>query len=135
MWKWRRHGCFSAKADVGFGCTLSDRKVLCRPANLSPETAAIKFARGDSRAKKEVLARIGSNLALKDKKLIIKASGPFAFIRDFNSDAITENEWIEPENTLVASGQIEPSDSQNVSLLRDLDSNQDERFQRPLSYH
>lgn len=85
------------------------------------ETAAIKFIQGSPQEKKEVLARIGSNLALKDKKLIIKAVSPFVFIRDFNSDELSENELLEPENSLVGSGQNHPTHSEKSSLLRDMD--------------
>lgn len=38
------------------------------------------FAQGDPQTKREILAAIGSNLTLKDKKLIIKAKNPFLIL-------------------------------------------------------
>jgi len=83
-------------------------------------SAPKRFVKGDFWAKKELLAGIGSNLALRDKKLIIEANSPFAFVRQFNSDEVSENEFIEPEKSLVASGQKNLIGSENSSLLRDV---------------
>jgi len=38
------------------------------------------FAKGDLKAKKEILSAIGSNLTLKDKKLFIEAKNPFLIL-------------------------------------------------------
>jgi site-specific DNA recombinase len=84
------------------------------------EAAPTSFVQGDVPARKEVLARIGSNLAVKDKKLIIKAIDPFAFIREFKSDELQENESTEPQKSVAASGQNGPTDPENSSLLRDV---------------
>jgi hypothetical protein len=60
---------------------------------------------GDSHTKKQILAGIGSNLTLLDKKLRIEALKPFQLIADFNSHASPENEWIEPKRNGSAGPQ------------------------------
>src|SRR5206468_4272668 len=62
-------------------------------------TARSRFAQGDAKTKKQILATIGSNLSLKDKKLCIQARKPFFIIEKSMSADEPENEPIEPENT------------------------------------
>jgi len=72
-------------------------------------TVQERFAKGDPKTKKEILATIGSNLILKDKKLIFEAKKPF-FILENTLSPETPKMWpIEPEITKVASGQKVPS--------------------------
>jgi hypothetical protein len=60
--------------------------------------ARARFAKGDAKTKKEILATIGSNLTLKDKILCIEARKPFFIIGESKSGEKTEIEPIEPEN-------------------------------------
>jgi DNA invertase Pin-like site-specific DNA recombinase len=68
-------------------------------------TARSRFASGDPKTKKEILSTIGSNLILKDKKLIIEASKPFFILEKSLSDDGHETEPIEPEKTCLPKGQ------------------------------
>jgi DNA invertase Pin-like site-specific DNA recombinase len=62
-------------------------------------TAQAKFAKGDPKAKKEILLTIGSNLILKDKTLSIEAKKPFLILEKSLSADLQKNGPIEPENT------------------------------------
>ncbi|MEI7729358.1 MAG: recombinase family protein [Verrucomicrobiota bacterium] len=57
------------------------------------------FAKGDTMTKKVILDAIGSNLVLKDKKLIIEAKKPFFILEKSNFGEALEIESIEPKNT------------------------------------
>jgi DNA invertase Pin-like site-specific DNA recombinase len=61
-------------------------------------TARARFAKGDSKTKKEILATIGSNLILKDKKLWIEARKPFFTLEKSLSPDENKIGPIEPEN-------------------------------------
>jgi len=67
-------------------------------------TARDRFEKGDSKVKKEILDAIGSNLTLKDKKLIIEAKKPFFIIQTSLADGASETGSIEPETTGVTQG-------------------------------
>lgn len=84
-------------------------------------TARTRFAKGDSKTKKEILATIGSNLTLKDKKLSIEARKPFFFLEDSMTDEKRETEPIEPDNTGLAYTQKEAFASPPPRLLAHLD--------------
>jgi len=62
-------------------------------------TARARFAKGDAKTKKEILAAIGSNLTLKDKKLCIEARKPFFILEKSMPADKPRNGSIEPENT------------------------------------
>lgn len=62
-------------------------------------TAQERFAKGDSKTKKEMLLTLGSNLTLQDKKLLIEAREPFFILEKSMSDENSETDPIEPENT------------------------------------
>src|SRR5690606_28464288 len=68
-------------------------------------TARTRFAQGDARTRKEILATIGSNLTLRDKILSIEARKPFLILAQSNSDVKSENGPIEPENNGLPSDQ------------------------------
>jgi len=68
-----------------------------------------RFAKGDPKTKKEILTTMGSNLILKDKKLLIKARKPFFILGNLLSSETPIISLIEPEKTKVAHGQIIPS--------------------------
>jgi len=75
-------------------------------------TARDRFAAGDSTAKKQILAMLGSNLILHDKKLLIEARKPFLIIVESKSSSKSENQSFEPENILSTQG---PSEASNAS--------------------
>ncbi len=70
--------------------------------------AHLIFSKGDLYDRRELLISVGSNFILKDKKI--------------------EFTWLEPFDIIV-------DHKGSTDWLRDLDSNQDRRLQRPLSYH
>jgi hypothetical protein len=84
-------------------------------------TARDRFAVGNSKAKKEILAAVGSNLILNDQKLCIKATEPFLILEKSLSGQEHENETIEPEKTEAGQGQEVTNDSQSLRLLGGLD--------------
>jgi hypothetical protein len=61
-------------------------------------TAQERFAKGNIKTKKQMLATFGSNLILKDKKLIIEAREPFFILEKSKSGVKLESMPIEPEN-------------------------------------
>jgi DNA invertase Pin-like site-specific DNA recombinase len=68
-----------------------------------------RFAKGDSKTKKEILDTIASNLILKDKKLLIEARKPFIILGDALSSEAPVISPIEPEIMQVAQGRNIPS--------------------------
>ena len=68
-------------------------------------TARERFEKGDAKVKKEILVAIGSNLTLRDKRLIIEAKKPFFIIETSLADGTSETESIEPETTGTTQGQ------------------------------
>ena len=99
-------------------------KDLLRQAENTIELASAandRFETGDFETKKTILSAIGSNLKLKDKKLLFEAKVPFLLLEKSNSRHYSEKKVIEPTN----SRSIEPSDTNSnrheSKLLRDLD--------------
>lgn len=58
-----------------------------------------RFANGDPNTKKAILAAIGSNLILRDRKLNIEARKPFFILENTNSGDLTKSEAIEPRKS------------------------------------
>ena len=56
-----------------------------------------RFAGGDTKTKKEILATVASNLALKDKKLLIEAKKPFVILGNTQDPEMPNSGPIEPE--------------------------------------
>jgi hypothetical protein len=88
-------------------------------------TAQERFASGNSKTKKAMLVTLGSNLTLKDKKLLIEAREPFFILEKSMSEENPETDPIEPENTGLPQGRNEASGSICPNELRGLESNQD----------
>ena len=84
-------------------------------------TVQERFAKGDPKTKKEILATIGSNLILKDKKLLIEAKKPFFILENTLSPENPKMQSIEPEITETVQGQKIPSLFLRPCLLGDLD--------------
>jgi site-specific DNA recombinase len=68
-------------------------------------TARDRFSKGDFRIKKEILAAVGLNLTLKDKKLSIEAKIPFSILEKSLSAELDENVRFEPETLGLAQSQ------------------------------
>jgi DNA invertase Pin-like site-specific DNA recombinase len=68
-----------------------------------------RFAKGDPKTKKEILATVGSNLILKDKKLLIEARKPFVILGNTLSSERPAFPPIEPEKAKAAQRQNIPS--------------------------
>ena len=107
---------------------------------LSEETFAFacaarsRFAKGDSQTKKSILATIGSNLTLKDKKLRIEAMKPFWLLETSVFPREGENKSFEPTNGGLEEDSNDQIHTALPSGLPDLESNQNFRFQRATSY-
>ena len=72
-------------------------------------TVQERFAKGDAKVKKAILHAIGSNLTLKDKKLLIEARKPFLIL---GNELVPDDPVfspIEPKNTLIPQRQKIPS--------------------------
>jgi len=65
-----------------------------------------RFAKGDPKTKKEILAAVQSNLVLMDKKLLIEARKPFFILENILAPETPVIPPIEPEKTKMAYGQI-----------------------------
>jgi len=68
-----------------------------------------RFAKGDPKTKKEILTTMGSNLILKDKKLLIEARKPFFILGNLLSPEPPVISPIEPVKTGMAQGWNVPS--------------------------
>lgn len=83
-------------------------------------TARTRFANGDAKTKKEILAAIGSNLTLKGRRLWIEARKPFLILEKSISGSDHENEAIEPENVVSSQGQNGNTPPLRPNVLGDL---------------
>jgi len=72
-------------------------------------TVQERFAKGAPKVKKEILATLGSNLTLKDKKLIIEAKKPFFILENTSNPEAPVISPIEPEKTEAVYRQRIPS--------------------------
>ncbi len=93
------------------------------------------FQDGTIAAKKEICASLGSNYGLKDKKLIFEASVWLIPIAKAYPELITEYRRLELQKYLNPKAWNEGLTSIIQRWLPDLDSNQDDNFQRVASYH
>ncbi len=97
-------------------------------------TARRLFAEGDLRAKREIVATLGSNLILKDGKLRIDAPKPFFVIKEGLRAVPEAKEGFEPaKNAMSKGGAVAPCDP-NPHWLPGRDSNPDSWDQNPESY-
>ncbi len=86
-------------------------------------TARNRFATGDAVTKKQILMTIGSNLILRDKKLIIEATKPFLILEKSMSASGSDKESFEPETTETPKGRKGGDRSLCLSLRNRRDSN------------
>lgn len=85
--------------------------------------------------KKEVFTGIGSNYALDRGKLRIRLDDLLLPLENIHDELWLISEMLELSKKQGVAKDSGQTYSENPRMLRDLDSNQDERFQRPLSYH
>jgi site-specific DNA recombinase len=97
--------------------------------------AVDKFNNGGIEDKRYVLSRLGSNLILKDKKLVIDLEETFIPMIEAAKEANKIQDTLEPVEEIDRTSQLEASYSQNPVMLRSLDSNQDNILQRDAYYH
>ncbi len=97
--------------------------------------ARYHFNNGSLKAKGEILNSLGSNLILKDRKLLINAYEPFFIVKDYVSSSVNEAEKLEPGNSGATTKKNELSQAQISSWLRDRDSNPNFLVQSQTSYH
>ncbi len=107
-----------AEATFEFACTAQDR-----------------FARGNAKTKKEMLLTLGSNLTLKDQKLLIEAREPFFLMESSMSTGESTPRPIEPRHTGLSRGRNGSCSITRPHLLGDRDSNPDNQDQNLMSYH
>lgn len=93
------------------------------------------FNHGDLKTKTSILATLGSNLILKDKKLLIDGTKPFFLIEKCLSLIKAEVPEFEPTKSIDFTSQTYTFASVHSILLPSMDSNHDSRIQSPASYH
>jgi len=93
--------------DVGY--QAEQRLKLCEQTFEFACAVQERFAKGDPKTKKAILTTMGSNLILKDKKLLIEAKKPFFILGNTLSHEDPVISPIEPEKTKAVYGQIIPS--------------------------
>ena len=102
------------------------------------ETARERFnadTSEDLHVRKEIFATLGSNYTLMDKKLSIKADNLLFAIKRVKEESRVGIKAFEPTRKGSIATEIKPSYVLSPTLLPDLDSNQGEWIQSPLSYH
>ena len=93
------------------------------------------FVDGGLDARKKVLADLGSNLVLKDRKLSISIEKPLRALESSAKEARAIHARLGPRKHQLVQPDFESVYSQNPTLLGGLESNQNSQLQRLLSYH
>src|SRR3989344_3211384 len=99
------------------------------------ETAKAGFAAGSPEQCKRILADLGSNLQLHDRKLSITIENPLVALNPAVKAVKEIHAPLEPRKNELTTNELEGLYASNPIVLRGLDSDQDKRLQRPLSYH
>jgi hypothetical protein len=84
-------------------------------------TARERFTKGSPKTKKEILITLGSNLILKNKKLIIEAREPFFILEKSKTVDNPKNNPFEPDNNGLFQGRNDRSRTLRPCLLGGLD--------------
>jgi hypothetical protein len=84
-------------------------------------SARDRFATGSIQTQKTILATLGSNLTLKDKKLRIEAKEPFFMLEKSDVSCPTSNDRIEPKIHGSTKAQTDSNFSRSSRGLRDVD--------------
>ena len=99
------------------------------------ETAKAGFAAGSPEQCKRILADLGSNLQLHDRKLSITIEKPLIVLKPAAKVVKEIHSPLEPHKNELTTNELEGLYASNPIVLRDLGSNQGFRFQRATSYH
>jgi hypothetical protein len=86
------------------------------------EEAKWKFTNKDLEVRRKILAALGSNLLIKDKKLSIDTEKCLFPIKKVSKEVRAIIAPLEPLNTVEKQGRFEQKCSESPTLLRDLDS-------------
>jgi hypothetical protein len=84
--------------------------------------------------KRGILSTLGSNLVIKDKRISVDIEKSILPLRRISKDVNEIKKALEPLNTQEKQAQFEQSCIENPVVLRDLESNQNFRFQRATAY-
>ena len=93
--------------------------------------AKAKIEKGEPYEKKDVFSKLGSNLLLKDKIIVIDMENTLIPLKD----VVKENKRLEPLKKGKNEMEIEEIYSKSPRMLPGLGSNQDTELQRLMSYH
>ena len=96
--------------------------------------AQYHFNNGTLQKKKDIFANIGSNLTLMDRKLSVEALKPYMLIEKEIRSQKEIYDALERENMPIIKRKNEAFAVSSPSWLGGLESDQDSRLQRPLSY-
>jgi site-specific DNA recombinase len=99
------------------------------------EDAKFKFETGGLEARKRILATLGSNLILKNRKLTIDMDNTLVPMKNTARAVATIHKKLEPLKKQMKQGDFERLYAKNPRVLGGRDSNPDKRLQRALSYH
>ncbi len=99
------------------------------------EQAIQRFSHGTLEDRRSILAALGSNLLIKDKKLSVDIENCLFPIQKISGHVKAIKERLEPIDTFEKQGQFEQMCSNSPVVLPVRDSNPNKQLQRLLSYH
>ena len=97
--------------------------------------AANKFNNGSLEIRRRILSTLGQNLVLTNRILSIDLENSLIPMQIVSDEIQAIHKRLEPRKKLVKQEDLEHAYATSPRMLPDLDSNQDERIQSPLSYH
>lgn len=122
-----RHKLLEEKASLGKCKSTDDIKLDAQNALKSSEAifdfahlAQEKFQKGNFQAKRQIFTKLGSNLILTDKKLLIEATEPLALIEKTAAHAKSKIRNIEPKKQGLTKPRKEGSVNDFSCRLRDV---------------
>src|SRR4051812_39466452 len=99
------------------------------------ERSKEKFKNGTREAKRQLLWSLGQNLVLLNRKLNVDMDKSLLPIQKVKPEVDAIKKRLEPVNGKVNQEDFDALCDKNPNVLRDLDSNQGDDFQRVASYH
>jgi site-specific DNA recombinase len=99
------------------------------------DQAVAKFKYGTLHDRRMILSTLGSNLLVKDKMISVDIEKCLFPITKVSKEVLGIKERLEPINTFEKQEQFEQMCTDSPRVLSGLDSNQNKRYQKPLSYH
>ena len=92
------------------------------------------FAHGSNQEKREILSTLGTNLMIKDRKLLLYQRKPFQILNGMREKIEILLNVYEPDELIDTISQNPSAHPLIPRLLRSRDSNPNKRIQNPLSY-